>query len=175
VAGEIRRRLAKELAGEDRRQDLLDGFAASINTLRELTTPINEGLRAAHPGADIEGSPDELTRNILLLEEMGRPELLKAWRRTTRLGVGPHYNRYELRIARALGIDEDGGLIHAAFVDVGDPETSRTDYMWGPEERSAPVGTVEADAMLSDATEEVGRRATEALAVFRDALPAEGD
>lgn len=175
VAGEIRRRLAEELASEDRRQGLLDGFTASINTLRELTIPINEGLRAAHPGAEIEGSPDELTRNILLLEEMGRPELLKAWRRTTRLGVGPHYNRYELRIARALGIDEEGGLVHAAFVDVGDPETSRTDYMWGPEERSAPVGTVEADAMLRDGTEEVGRRATEALAVFRDALPAEGD
>jgi len=175
VGTEIRRRLADELAGEDRRRDLLDAFAASVNTLRELAEPLNEGLRAAHPGAVIEGSPDELTRNILSLNEFGRAEVIKAWRRTTRLGVGPDYHRYELRIGRALELGEDGGLIHSAFVDVGDPETSRTDYMWGPEERSAPVGGVEADAMLRAATEEIGQKAAEALGVFRDALPSGGD
>jgi hypothetical protein len=47
--------------------------------------------------------------------------------------------------------------------------------MWGPEERSAPVGGVEADAMLRAATEEIGQKAAEALAVFRDALPSAGD
>jgi serine/threonine protein kinase len=175
VGTEIRHRLSEELAGEDQRRNLLDAFAASINTVRELTAPINEGLLSAHPGAEIEGSPDELTRNILLIQEMGRSELIKTWHRTTRLGIGPHYHRYELRIARALGLDEDGGLTHAAFVDVGDPETSRTDFMWGPEERSAQVGTVEADAMLRAATEDIGRKAAEALEVFRNALPSVDD
>jgi serine/threonine protein kinase len=175
VGAEIRRRLSGELAGEDRRRDLLDAFAASVNTLRELTEPVNEGLRAAHPGAVIDRPPDTMTSNVLSLSESGHSEVIKDWRRTTKLGVGPHYNRYELRIGRALELDEDGALVYSAFVDVGDPETSRTDYMWMAGSRSAPAGSVEAETLLRAATEELREKVGEALSAFRDGLPTAGD
>jgi serine/threonine protein kinase len=175
VGVEIRRRLADELAGEDRRRALLDAFAASVATLRELSGPINEGLRAVHPGVVIDGAPDEMTSNVLSLNEFGRAEVINSWKRTTKLGVGPHYHRYELRIGRVLELDEDGQILYSAFVDVGDPETSRTDYMWMAESRSASAGSVEAEAMLRAATEALREKVGEALAVFRDALPAAGD
>ena len=176
AAARIRARLAAELAEEDVREQRKELGRSAVRRLHELTAPLNEVLRQAHPRAEIDVMDDRLTQNMMrTLEHSGSPEIIFRWQRCSRIGTGPEYHRYMVRMGRGVEVSADGDLILHAFVDVGDPETSRTDYDWKVRDRKAAVGTAEAEKLLRKLADELGVKLREGLETFLANLPAEED
>jgi hypothetical protein len=176
IGADIRRRLANELDQEDLQDQMVDAFTAAVRTIIELGRPLNEGLKQVHPRAEIDITADTFTENMLVTpDETGRPEVIRGWHRLSQIGSGPDYDRFVLRVGRGLELTADGSLIFRSYVDVGDPDTSRTDYFWSSDDLMAPVGTVEAETMLRAAIKELTEKVSEALVAFRDGLSAGAD
>ena len=169
---QLRGKLGAELERRDRRGQLQDLWTAAIRRHTALMRPVHEALLAAHPGTVVDGTDDTLTRNIMKSMEFGgSAEVLFGWQRCTKVPSGPDYDQYVLRVGRGLEVDEEGQLIIHAFVDVGDPETSRTDFNWQPAARTAPAGSIQAEKMLDDSADEIAAQVKRALAVFVQHLP----
>jgi serine/threonine protein kinase len=172
LGGQLRAKLRDELARRDQREQLRDLWTAAIVQHTALMHPMHDALRDAHPGIVIDATDDTLTRNIVKSHEsLGSTEILFGWQRCTKVPAGPDYNQYALRAGRGIEVDTEGLLIVHAFVDVGDPETSRTDFWWQLESRTAPVGSIQAEQMLGETADEITEQVKHALAVFVQHLP----
>jgi serine/threonine protein kinase len=176
VGAEIRRRLASELSGQDLLEYRVGAFTSAVQRFIDLTQSIDDGLRQVHPRAEIGIPPDKFVENVLSTPlETGRPEIVRDWRRLSQLSSGPEYDLFVLRVGRGLELTSDGDLICRTVVDVGDPDTNRTDYMFRSNDRVAPVGSAEAEQMLQEATKELGEETKKALQAFLEGLPNEDD
>ncbi len=174
VVAEIKKRLAGESAAKDREQDLKDALARSVKRFQELTSPLNEMLKQASPHAQIDCLGDKLTENLMrTLVETGAREILHRWQRCSQISIGPDYQQYALRFGRGIEVTSDGKLLIHAYIDVGDPETSRTDFDWRLEPNEAPIDTAQAEQTLRDAAQAAAEKLKEAMDVFLGNLPDE--
>lgn len=165
---QLRTRLATETAAYDRKVELRAAWQEAVRLQQRLITPLNEGLLEAYPRVEVDAMDDKLTNNLMkTLLHLGSREILHGWQRCTRIPTGPDYHPYVLRIGRGVEVDEAGELILHAFVDVGNPRTSGTDFHWmlSPP-RTASVGTLAAEQAVGEVVEEIGRQVKAALEVF---------
>jgi hypothetical protein len=164
---------------EDLREQRREHALAATRRLQKLTTPLNDALRDVHPRAEdvhpraeVDTMGDRYTQNILrTLNHAGAPEIDFRFQRMSQIASGPEHFRYALRMGRGLELTADETLIFRAYIDVGYPRVSGTDYQWLSEPRTAPVGSVQAEAMLEDGTIELAARLREALEIFVERLP----
>jgi hypothetical protein len=165
---QLRDALAADTAAYDREGELKSAWLAAIRLHSQLMKPLHEQLLEIYPRVEIDAMDDKLTNNMMkTLIETGARVVLHMWQRCTRVPTGPGYHPYTLRIGRGIEVADDGDLILHAFVDVGNPGTSHTDYDWtlNPP-RSAPVGTVAAERALEQVVEEIRAKTREAFEVF---------
>jgi serine/threonine protein kinase len=165
---QLRGALAADTAAYDREAELKSAWLAAVRMHSQLMKPLHEQLHEIYPRVEVDAMDDKLTNNMMkTLIETGARTVLHTWQRCTRVPTGPEYHPYTLRIGRGIEVADDGDLILHAFVDVGDPGTSHTDYHWtlNPP-RSAPVGTVAAERALEQAVEEVRAKTREAFEIF---------
>jgi hypothetical protein len=147
---------------------LKSAWLAAIRMHSQLMKPLHEQLLEIYPRVEVDAMDDKLTNNMMkTLIETGARTVLHMWQRCTRVPTGPDYDPYTLRIGRGIEVADDGELILHAFVDVGDPGTSRTDYHWTLHPpRSAPAGTVAAERALEQVVDEIRAKTQEAFEVF---------
>jgi hypothetical protein len=173
VRTRIRTALAAELTEEEQREQRRDQAIAAARRLQELVRPLDEELQQIHPRAELGIQGDKLTDNLLSSPRgLGMAQAVWDWTRCSRLSSGPEPLRYILRMGRGLELMEDGMLIARTLLDVGPDGVLQTDYSWQSEERSAPVGTVEAGRTLEGTVEELRVHLEEALGVFADRVAA---
>jgi hypothetical protein len=165
---QLRSALAADSAAYDREADLESAWLAAIRMHSQLMKPLHEQLLEIYRRVEVDAMDDKLTNNMMkTLIETGARTVLHTWQRCTRVPTGPDYHPYTLRIGRGIEVADDGNLILHAFVDVGNPGTSRTDYQWTLHPpRAAPAGTVAAERALEQVVEEIRAETQEALEVF---------
>ena len=167
----IRERLAEEFSADDARDLRREHGIAAVRKLSELTRPLNDALRQVHPRAEIDVMNDDFTNNVLrTLMESGAREIDFRWARCSRIGSGPDYHRYTLRMGRGIEVAEDGTLIFRAFIDVGFPTLGGNDFAWQSDGKEAPAGTVEAERLLEDAVRELTEQLQLALNAFEEGV-----
>jgi serine/threonine protein kinase len=165
---QARSALASDTAAFDREAELKSAWLAAIQQHSQLMKPLHDQLVELYPRVEVDVMDDKLTNNMMkTLIEMGAREVLHSWQRCTRVPTGPDYDLYSLRIGRGIEVADDGDLILHAFVDVGNPGTSRTDYHWTLHPPlSAPAGSVAAERALEQMAEDIRAKTREAFEVF---------
>jgi len=164
----LRERLDAQLAGEDLRERQKDMGALAVRRFQELIAPLNDALKNLHPRAEVDRMDDDFTRNTLRLpRHAGMADVVFEWQRCSRVSAGPRAGRYMLRVGRGLDVTSDGTLRVYAFVDVGDPETTRQDFYWAaPPSGGVPVGSIAAESVLEELVAEIETQARDAVEVF---------
>jgi hypothetical protein len=165
---QLRGALAADAAAYDRVAELKEAWLAAIRLHSNLMKPLHEQLREIYPRVEVDAMDDKLTNNMMkTLIETGARIILHSWQRCTRVPTGPDYHPYTLRIGRGIEVADDGELVLHAFVDVGNPGTSRTDYHWTLHpSRSVPAGTVAAERALEQVVDEIHTKTKEAFEVL---------
>jgi len=175
IRARLRTKLSEELANEDLLDEKKEHAYAAVRRLQELTKPLNDALRNAHPRSEIDTVDDKLTQNIARTSDtLGSAQVVFRWQRCSRIGTGPTYNRYQLRMGRSVELTAEGDLILRTLVDVGYAELSGHDFFWLSPEKSAPAGSVEAERMVENAVDELSEQLIRGLEAFTDHLPSTG-
>jgi len=166
----VRTKLEKAISEQDTQEQRKDLTHAAIRRLRELTAPLNEGLKSLHPRTKVDSQSDEMTRNILKTH-YGK-EVVFRWFRTTI--VAPFDDRFgstALKMGRSIELFDDGVIQLRLMVHVGPQGLAGTDFDWTWGETSALVGSVEAEKMLEDGIRELTAALTRGVEVFVEKLP----
>lgn len=79
-----------------------------------------------------------------------------------------------LRMSRSLELRDDGVILLHLLVLVAPQKTMGSYFAWESGERSAPVGSVEAEKMLEGAVNELSDALREGVDVFVEHVPAAG-
>ena len=165
-------RMSAELAAEDLLEQRKEMALDTVRRVNALFSPLNDALKNVHPRAEIDISPDRYTQNMLSTSDhLGAPEIVFKFQRLSQITSGPDYQVYALRLGRSVELTADGQLIFRTYVDVGNPKVSGHAFNWHSESYTAPVGSVEADAMLQSAIDETRRKLEEGLEAFIENLP----
>ncbi len=172
----LHERMAAELSAQDLAEERRDLAHAAIRRLNELCAPLNDALRDLHPRAEIDQMGDQYTQNVLKSRaRWGSPDIELFWHRMSRVSFGAEPRSYALRLGRGVELTDAGDLIFRAYVEVGHPRISGTDFHWESPDWTAPVGTSAAESLLVDGVEELARQLEEGVAVFVERLEARGD
>jgi serine/threonine protein kinase len=150
----VRRKLEKAISEQDTQGQRRDLAHAAIRRLQELTAPLNEGLKSLHPRTHVDSSSDEMTRNILWTH-FGREVAFRWFRCTIVAPFDDFPGSTALKMGPSLELFNDGDLQLRLMVHVGPQGVMGTDFDWVLDERSAPVGSVEAEKMLDDGVREL--------------------
>ena len=165
AAAAARGRLSAELGEAERIERWKQAAHAAVRRFDELATPLNVAVKAADPRARV-GVVDKLVDQMLrTLLEMGSPEILFHWTRTSLIAAGGPLS-YVLRIGRGIELTENGELIIRAMLDLGLDGVMQTDMHWTDEERVVPVGSVQQEAALQGAVAKLGEKLQEGLLMF---------
>lgn len=174
IRSRLQAKMRNELAEEDLQESRKEQALASVRRVQELTRPLNDGLRAIHPRAELDVADDKLAQSLLRSESYwGSPEIVFRWQRSTRIGAGDPLRRYMLRMGRSLELAETGDLTFRTLVDVGLDGVLQTDFHWQSSDRTAPVGSVAAEKMLEEGIAELAEQLRAALDVFVDHAPSD--
>ena len=166
----VRTKLEKAISEQDTQEQRRDLAHAAIRRLQELTAPLNEGLKSLHPRTHVDSASDELTRN--LLQTRYGKEVAFRWFRCTIVAPFDDFpGSTALKMGRSIELFNDGDLQLRLMVHVGPQGVMGTDFDWVLDERSAPVGSVEAEKMLDDGVRELTDALKRGVEVFADNLP----
>jgi serine/threonine protein kinase len=164
----LRSALAADTAAYDRAAELKAAWIAAIRLHQSRMKPLHDQLLEIYPRVEVDAMDDKLTNNMMkTLIELGAREVLHCWQRCTRIPTGPDYNPYTLRIGRGIEVADNGEVVLHAFIDVGDPGTSRTDFFWQLHPpRCAPAGTIAAEQAIEQVVHEIHAKTQEGLEVL---------
>lgn len=112
-----------------------------------------------------------MTRNILKTHHYYGQELLLRWQRCTFVAPFDRPGAATLRMGRCLELFEDGTLHLLLMVHVGPEGVMGTYFDSQLENRSAPVGSVEAERMLEDGVEDLSSALRKGIDVFVENQP----
>ena len=177
--GDLRRRLLEQMSDELAAEDLLEQrkelALAAVRRMNELFTPLNTALKNVHPRPQIDAVADQYTQNVLSTDRhSGAPEIAFRFQRLSQITTGPDYNIFALRLGRSLELTTEGELIFRSYVDVGHPTLSGSPFTWRSDDHIAPVGSVQADAMLRRAIEETAGKLSAGIEAFVEHMPRSG-
>jgi serine/threonine protein kinase len=166
----VRTKLEKAISEQDTQEQRRDLAHAAIRRLQELTAPLNEGLKSLHPRTHVDSASDEMTRN-LLRTHYGKEVSFRWFRCTIVAPFDDFPGSTALKMGRSVELFNDGDLQLRLMVHVGPQGVMGTDFDWVLDDRSAPVGSVEAEKMLDDGVRELTDALKRGVEVFVDNLP----
>jgi hypothetical protein len=139
-----------------------------------LTEPLNKGLKELYPRTQVDLATDELTHNLLRTHPgFGQQEVAFRWHRCTLVAPFDRTAAPTLRMGRSLELISDGSLKLHLMVHVGPEGVFGNYFNWQFAERSAPVGSVEAEKMLEEGVDELSNALKEGVDAFVEHLPDE--
>jgi serine/threonine protein kinase len=172
LAAQLRAKLQREIAAEDLLEQRRELALAAVRRLQELSRPLNEALRSAHPRPQLDTIGDRYARHALhTLRHAGAPDIVFDYDRVSKIGSGEEPHRFEFSFGRGLELTADGTLIFRAFVLVGRHGLGGSEYSWESKALEAPVGSVESERMLEEGVAVLAEKVQEGLAAFVAELP----
>jgi serine/threonine protein kinase len=168
----LRQKLDSAISEQDTQEQYKDLAHAAVRRLQELTAPLNAELKNLYPRTQIDSMSDEITQNIL----RSRPhtgQVIFRWQRCTLIAPFDRLSSTTLRMGRSLEQFSDGRLLLRMMVHVGPEKTLGGYFTWQSDDKSAPVGTVEAEKMLEDAVSKLLDNLKQGVDVFIENLPAD--
>jgi len=100
--------------------------------------------------------------------------LSKALYRCSSISIGDPAIRYALRAGRGLEVFDDGELKIHAYVDVGYPATSGTDFYWTMDAISVAVESMQVEHAIEKAVSQIETKTAEALEILAEKSPSPG-
>jgi len=153
----LREKLQSAIAEQDTLEQHKDLAHGAVRRLQELTAPLNSGLRSLYPRTQVDSMTDKLTQNTVRSLRPGRDqEVAFRWQRCTLVAPLDRPGSTTLRMSRSVELLSNGLILLHLLVLVGPEGNMGSYFVWQPEERSAPVGSVEAEKMLEDAVRDSG-------------------
>jgi hypothetical protein len=170
----LRAKLESAIAEQDTLEQQKDLAHGAVRRLHELTAPLNEGLKSLYARTQVDSATDEMTQNLLrthLYLGDGR-EVAFRWHRCTIVAPFDQPGSVTLKMGRSLELFTDGTLLLRLMIHVGPVGVMGTYFDWQSEERSASVGSVEAEKILEDGIRELSEALKQGVDVFVEHLPA---
>lgn len=177
---EARARLRKKLQAEIAEQDTLEQYKdlahGAVRRLQELTAPLNSGLKSLYPRTQVDSMTDELTQNTMRSVRPGWDrQIVFRWQRCTLVSPFHRPGSTTLRMSRSLELLSNGLILLNLLILVAPEKTMGNYFNWQSGERSALVGSAEAEKLLEDAVRELSDALRQGIDVFVDQLPATGN
>jgi serine/threonine protein kinase len=166
----LRAKLASAISQTDEQARRKEQAYAAVRRLQELTAPLNDELKALYPErVQIDLQTDDATRNYLL--SRNSRNVAFQWQRCSLVAPFDGPMATELKMSRALELHDDGQLHLRLMVSVAPQRTFGSDFNWMSQNRSAPVGSVEATKLLEDGIAELAETVRQAVEVLIEKLP----
>lgn len=170
----LRRKLQSEIAEQDMVQQNKDLAHAAVRRLQELTAPLNAALKDLYPRTQVDSMSDEMTQNIVRGHHPGR-QVLFRWQRCTLVAPFDQANSTRLRLSRSLELLDNGLIVLNLLVLVSPKATMGNYFTWESGDRTAAVGSIEAEKLLEDAVRELTEALKRGIDVFIEHLPDTAD
>jgi serine/threonine protein kinase len=173
---EIRMKIREKLATEISAEEMKDRWRAAHREAwkrfeERYNATINEMLRQVHPRPALDRHDDKLTMNTMRTTHAFQKDYLKQLYRCSSISIGDPAIRYALRAGRGLEVFDDGELKIHAFVDVGYPGTSGTDFYWTMDAISVAVESIEVEQAIEQVVSQIETKTAEALEIFAEKSP----
>jgi serine/threonine protein kinase len=166
----LREKLQFEIAGQDSVEQDKDLAHAAVRRLQELTAPLNAALKDLYPRTQVDSMNDEMTQNIVRGHHPGK-QLLFRWQRCTLVAPFDRSSSTTLRLSRSLELLDNRRIVLTLLVLVGPKATMGNYFIWESGDRSAAVGSIEAEQMLEGAIGELSQALKQGVDVFVERLP----
>jgi serine/threonine protein kinase len=175
VRNKIRAKLATEISADEMMDRWRIAHREAWKSFEErYNATVNEMLRQVHPRPALDGHDDKLTMNTMRTTRTSRRNYLKQLYRCSSISTGHPAIRYALRAGRGIEVFDDGELKIHAFVDVGYPRTMGSDFYWKMDPISVAVESIEAQAAIEHAINQIQQKTAEALEIFAEKSPPAG-
>lgn len=169
-AERIREKMRGEIDAEDVLRERKRLALATVRTLQEACRPLDDALRAIHPGPELDIVADKLTNTELHLGHRTRDSVF-SYERTSKIASRLDLRRYVVAYGRGLDLLEDGDVVLGAYVIVHYEKVLGVDFHWSSGERSAPAGSIEAERAIQQLVSELAVELNKAIAVFAEKVP----
>ena len=166
----LREKLQFEIAEQDMVEQNKDLAHAAVRRRQELTAPLNAALKDLYPGTEVDSMNDELTRNTVRGHYPGQRVLFR-WQRCTLVSPFDRSVSTMFRMSRSLELLGNGLIVLHLLVFVGPKAAMGNDFSWESGDRSAAVGSIEAEQMLEDAIGELSEALKQGIDVFVERMP----
>jgi Protein kinase domain len=170
VRQRLRQKMERRLAEEDVQETWRDQAQAVVRELQELTRPLNQALKDVHPRAEIDVMAEQYVQKVLTGFERAEDPLFR-WHRQSQILVGHRHGPWVIRFGRLLQLSDEGEISVRLLIDVGFTTVmGGPNFNWTSGSRSAPVGSVQFDAVLQQAIADAAEQLPLALEVFVEHL-----
>jgi len=166
----LRQKLQSEIAEQDMAEQYKDLAHAAVRRLQELTAPLNAALKDLYPRTQVDSMADKLTQNTVRCHHPGR-QVLSRWQRCTLVAPFDQASSTTLRLSRSLELLDNGLIVLNLLILVSPKATMGSYFNWESGDRTATVGSIEAEKMLEGAAGELTEALKQAIDVFVDHLP----
>jgi len=166
----LREKLQFEIAGQDIVEQDKDLAHAAVRRLQELTAPLNAALKDLYPRTQVDTTNDEMTQNIVRVRHP-RQQVLFRWQRCTLVAPFDRSSSTTLRLSRSLELLGNRRIVLNLLVLVSPKATMGNYFTWESGDRSAAVGSIEAEQMLEGAIAELSQALKQGIDVFVERLP----
>jgi serine/threonine protein kinase len=166
----LREKLQSEIAEQDMVEQNKDLAHAAVRRLQELTVPLNAALKDLYPGTQVDSMNDELTQNTVRGHYPGQ-QVLVRWQRCTLVSPFDRSVSTMLRMSRSLELLGNGLIVLHLLIFVGPKSATGNDFSWESGDRSAAVGSIEAEQMLEDAIGGLSEALKQGIDVFVERMP----
>jgi serine/threonine protein kinase len=151
----LRAKLAPVITEQDRVQRNKNLAYQAVRRYQELVTPLNDQLKNAYPGTQVDNGADKITTNIVRSGRGHAQSTLFRWHRCTVVKPLDRVATPALRMGRSVELFDDGTIILCQLVFVGPEGVMGNIYSSNLPEHSAPVGTTEAEKMIELSAQEL--------------------
>jgi serine/threonine protein kinase len=166
----LREKLQFEIAGQDIVEQDKDLAHAAVRGLQELIAPLNAALKDLYPRTQVDTTNDEMTQNIVRVHHP-RQQVLFRWQRCTLVAPFDRSSSTTLRLGRSLELLGNRRIVLNLLVLVSPKATMGNYFTWESGDRSAAVGSIEAEQMLEGAIAELSQALKQGIDVFVERLP----
>jgi hypothetical protein len=166
----LRGKLQFEIAGQDIVEQDKDLAHAAVRRLQELTAPLNAALKDLYPRTQVDSMNDKETQNIVRGHHPGQ-QVLFRWQRCTLVAPFDRSSSTTLRLSRSLELLDNRRIVLNLLVLVSPKATMGNYFTWESGDRSAAVGSIEAEQMLEGAISELSGALKQGVDVFVERLP----
>jgi hypothetical protein len=166
----LREKLQSEIAEQDLVEQNKELALTAVRRLQELTAPLNAALKDLYPRTQVDSMSDELTQNTVGGHHPGRQALFR-WQRCTLVAPSDRAMSTMLRLSRSLELLDNGLIALNLLVLVSPKATMGSYFAWQSGNRSATVGSIEAEQMLEGAIGELSEALKQGIDVFVEHLP----
>jgi len=166
----LREKLQSEIAEQGIVEQNKDLAHAAVRRLQELTAPLNAALKDLYPRTQVDSMNDELTQNTVRGHHPGQ-QVLFRWQRCTLVTPFDQASSTTLRLSRSLELIGNGLIVLNLLILVSPKATMGSYFAWESGDRSAAVGSIEAEKTLEEASGELCEALKQGIDVFVERMP----